>query len=135
MAAAAVAGCVLVFKLPLKEKSLSALFGLAVLAFSLLMVSRFRYRSFKDIDLRSRRPFRSVLVIVAAFVGIALNYRLAILAIAGIYVLSGPVLYLASMRRGGARHAAADGAPSAPVPSTPAPPEAEPAPELPFHAR
>src|SRR5262245_13436321 len=85
MAASSIAGSVLVFTAPLRTKPLSAVFGVAVLAISLLMVSRFRYRSFKDIDLRARRPFRYLLAIVGIFVGIALNYRIACLAIAGIY--------------------------------------------------
>jgi CDP-diacylglycerol--serine O-phosphatidyltransferase len=136
MAASSIAGTVLVFNTPLRTKPLSAVFGLAVLGISFLMVSRFRYRSFKDIDLRARRPFRTVLAIVGIFVGIALNYRIACLAIAGIYGLSGPVLHLLALWRGGARldlgaHDAADQAegagPIAREPDRPA--------EYPSHAR
>ena len=64
------------------------------------MVSRIRYRSFKDLDLRMRRPFRIVLVIAAMLAGVAINPPLAIFVVAFIYLLSGPALYLASFRNG-----------------------------------
>ena len=103
MAAAAVAGCVLAFRRPILDRRLSWVFAIVVVAIALLMVSRFRYRSFKDIDLASSRPFRSVLLIVAVFAGIALNYKIACLVIAGTYVASAPVLSLVSMRSRGRR--------------------------------
>ena len=103
MAAAALAGCVLVFKRTIADRTTSVMFGLWVLAIALLMVSRFRYRSFKDIDPATRKPFRSVVAIVVIFAAIALNYRLACLAIAVVYVASGPVLWLVSLRRPGRR--------------------------------
>ena len=113
MAATALAGCVLVFRRPLADRPMSVLFGVWVLAIALLMVSRFRYRSFKDIDVATARPFRSVVAIVVIFAAIALNYRLACLAIAVVYVASGPVLWAASLRRSGRRPGAA-GDPAAP---------------------
>jgi len=94
MAAAALAGAVLVLRAPIADKRLSVAFGLVVVSLALLMVSRFRYRSFKELDFRARWPFRSVLVIVAIFAAVALNYRVAVLAISAVYVSSGPAIWV-----------------------------------------
>jgi len=125
MAAAAVAGCVLRFRHGISNRLVSGLFGLLILAVSLLMVSRIRYRSFKDLDLRSRRPFRVVLLIAAMMAGIALNPPLAIFVVAFVYLLSGPAAYLASLRGG-------RGQPIRPQPDPAAPESTS---EVPFSAR
>lgn len=100
MAAAAISGLVLVYQRAIVDRKFSVLFGSAVLAIALLMVSRFRYRSFKDIDFGASHSYRAVLAIVFVLAGIALNYRIAALVIAGVYVASGPVLHLTTLRRG-----------------------------------
>ena len=100
MAASTVAGSVLCFRTPIQEKATSWLFALPLLALSLLMVSRVRYRSFKDIDLRVRLPFRTVLLIAAFIAGVALDPHIAIFALALFYVISGPFGQLLAMRRG-----------------------------------
>ena len=67
-----------------------SLFWLALLlATSLLMVSRWRYYSFKDIDLRRRRRFFTVIVIAALVAAIWYYSEPVLLAIALIYVGSG----------------------------------------------
>jgi CDP-diacylglycerol---serine O-phosphatidyltransferase len=101
MAAAAVAGCVLCFRFRITERATSAFFALPLLALAGLMVSRIRYRSFKDIDLRLRLPFRTVLLIAGFIAAIALNPHIAIFALALFYVLSGPVAQLLTLMRRG----------------------------------
>jgi len=100
MAASTVAGAVLCFRLPVHESVKSGIFALSLLALSVLMVSRVRYRSFKDVDLRARLPFRTVLFIAVFIAAIALNYHIAIFALALFYVISGPVGQVLSLRRG-----------------------------------
>ena len=54
-----------------------------------LMVSTWRFYSFKDIDFRSRRPFRWIVVIAVVVASIALFSRLALFIIAIVYMASG----------------------------------------------
>jgi CDP-diacylglycerol--serine O-phosphatidyltransferase len=54
-----------------------------------LMVSTWRFYSFKDIDFRSRRPFRLIVVIAVVVASIALFSRPALFAIAILYMASG----------------------------------------------
>jgi CDP-diacylglycerol--serine O-phosphatidyltransferase len=66
------------------------------------MVSRVRYRSFKDIDLRNRRSFVYTLPLAAALVAVAYKPTLAAVTLAGAYVVSGPLGWLVSfVRRAG----------------------------------
>lgn len=55
-----------------------------------LMVSRFRYRSFKDLDLRNRRPFRLVLPIALALIAVFTHPKSTMLTLAAIYAAAGP---------------------------------------------
>ncbi|MDD5035448.1 MAG: CDP-diacylglycerol--serine O-phosphatidyltransferase [Methylococcaceae bacterium] len=72
--------------------------GLAV-ATGLLMVSNFRYYSFKDVDLRGRMPFLKAIVIMLAFaLGFANPPVTLFLFFAG-YAVSGPLLTLIMLRR------------------------------------
>ena len=73
---------------------------------ALLKVSNIRYRSFKDVDIRKRVPFLGIFLLVLIFVLIAMEPPLTLLAIALLYVLSGPVVTViglrgAKRRRGG----------------------------------
>lgn len=58
-----------------------------------LMVSRFSYYSFKDIDLRKRVPFVSVTVVLSLFVLIALWPSIVLYSLFLLYTLSGPLHY------------------------------------------
>lgn len=91
-AAALVAGFVWVlysFGVPGRELSLLAMF-VTVLG-GILMVSNIRYRSFKDLDLRGRIPFVTVLALPLAFVLVFLDPP-QVLFIASLgYAVSGPV--------------------------------------------
>ncbi len=58
----------------------------------LLMVSRFSYYSFKDLDLRKKVPFISLLAIIIIFVFLTLDPPSILFVIFFIYMLHGPVL-------------------------------------------
>ncbi len=70
----------------------SSVFWLGVLlATALLMVSRWRYYSFKDIDLRRRRRFVTVIAMAALVAGIWFYSQPVLLALAVMYAGSGVV--------------------------------------------
>jgi CDP-diacylglycerol--serine O-phosphatidyltransferase len=70
---------------------------------ALLMVSTIRYRSFKNIDLQSRRSYKVLLAIAAVLVAIATHPKLTLLLLAYGYLLSGAVeLAVSRVRRRGA---------------------------------
>jgi len=81
---------------------LGALWLLLIVAISFLMVSTWRFYSFKDIDFRSRRPFRVVIFVAALIASIYFysNYSLFFIAMA--YMLSGVLarLFYILRRRG-----------------------------------
>src|SRR5215471_18457669 len=54
-----------------------------------LMVSTWRFYSFKDIDFRSRHPFRLIVLLAALFYGIWLFSRPVLFALALLYMTSG----------------------------------------------
>jgi CDP-diacylglycerol--serine O-phosphatidyltransferase len=54
-----------------------------------LMVSTWRFYSFKDIDFRSRHPFRLILLLAACFALIFLFSRKVLFGIALLYMISG----------------------------------------------
>ena len=64
-----------------------------------LMVSNVRFHSFKDLDLRGRVPFMTILAVVVLFVFVSTDPPLVLfLGLLG-YVVSGPVLTLWSIRK------------------------------------
>jgi CDP-diacylglycerol--serine O-phosphatidyltransferase len=69
----------------------------------LLMVSRFAYYSFKDLDLKKKVPFIAVLVILLIFVLLSIETPTVLFAIFFLYLISGPVFaifrYLRKRRR------------------------------------
>ncbi|ARU27601.1 CDP-diacylglycerol--serine O-phosphatidyltransferase [Cellvibrio sp. PSBB006] len=60
----------------------------------LLMVSNFRYSSFKNIDFRGRVPFVVMLLIVFVFAVLLIDQASVLLTMSIIYGLSAPVLWL-----------------------------------------
>ena len=56
----------------------------------LLMVSNFRYQSFKKIDLRRRVPFVIMLLVVLAVGVVTVDPPRILLLVALVYALSGP---------------------------------------------
>ena len=59
-------------------------------ALSYFMVSTIRYRSFKDLDLKRRRPLRVLLLIAVVTIFIGYRPNLALPLIACVFALSGP---------------------------------------------
>jgi CDP-diacylglycerol--serine O-phosphatidyltransferase len=81
---------------------------------ALLMVSTFRYWSFKEIDFARRRPVETLLVVVLAVMIVATMHEVFLFLVFGGYALSGPVRRLVT------------GRPPAPVPATEPTPGKEP---------
>jgi CDP-diacylglycerol--serine O-phosphatidyltransferase len=64
-----------------------------------LMVSTFRYHSFKDLDLKGRIPFVTALIVVMVFVLISIDPpQVLFLGFFG-YAISGPILTLIQLRK------------------------------------
>jgi CDP-diacylglycerol--serine O-phosphatidyltransferase len=68
-------------------------FAVAVTAAALLMVSRLRYRSFKDLNLKDRRSSIAVIV-VALLIAVIVAEPSALAALAVVYALSAPLAAL-----------------------------------------
>ena len=96
--AAAGAVCALLFFVEryASEPWFQALVAGTLLGVGSLMVSTFRYRSFKNIDLKSRRSYRLLLPLAAVILIVAYHPAAVLLAIAVVYTLSGPVAWVAS---------------------------------------
>ncbi len=130
--AAAGAICSVLFFAPDREwKSYMVILLLVALAaVGSLMVSTFRYRSFKKFDLRRRWSYRALIPVAAVVLVTALHPRAFFLAVAVLYTLSGPTTWLwGRLRRGGGddRGTEASGETAAAPAEPPRPPE-EPAP-------
>lgn len=65
----------------------------------LLMVSNFRFYSFKDIDLRGRVSFFWAILMMLVFALLYTNPPLVLFTLFSLYALSGPVLTLGRLRR------------------------------------
>lgn len=72
----------------------AALVAIVTAFAGLLMVSSFRYTSFKSLDFRGRVPFASMLLIVLIFAALIIYRDQGVLAIAVIYGLSAPCIWL-----------------------------------------
>ena len=60
----------------------------------LLMVSRFSYYSFKDLDLKKRVPFFTVLLVLLVFVLVSIETPTVLFSLSFLYMISGPVIAL-----------------------------------------
>jgi CDP-diacylglycerol--serine O-phosphatidyltransferase len=69
------------------------------IATGLLMVSNFRYYSFKDVDLRGRMPFLKAIIIMLLFAFVFTNPPLALFLFFTGYAISGPAVTLIMLRR------------------------------------
>jgi phosphatidylserine synthase len=87
------------FAVPQLQRSdwLVILLALFVFAVALLMISRLRYRSFKELDLADRRSYIYVLPIAACLVAVAYHPTGALLLFSIAYLLSAPAVYLWSL--------------------------------------
>lgn len=73
-------------------------FGVTLLV-GVLMVSNIRYYSFKDLDLKGKVPFVTILAIVLVFVFISIDPPQILFAVFLVYVFSGPVWTLVELRK------------------------------------
>ncbi len=115
-AAGALAGLIWSFSEPTPPREVKAVFVGVTIVLSFLMVSTFRYRSFKDVDLRSRRSAILVPIVGLILAAVAWQPHWTIGALLVIYALSAPVAKLLSLRPS-ARARALERAPDAPGPS------------------
>ncbi len=72
-------------------RDLSILAMAITIAAGVLMVSNVRFRSFKDLDLRGRMPFVSVLAVPLVFVLVFLDPPQVLFVVFLVYAVSGPV--------------------------------------------
>jgi CDP-diacylglycerol--serine O-phosphatidyltransferase len=116
-AAAVIASLVLmdhhILRLGKEVKPLLIVVLIYILAF--LMVSTFRYRSFKEMHLWGRKPFRVLVTAVLLFIVLAAEPQIMLFALFAIYALSGvmdkPVRWLYAALRRWLNPSAADGKP------------------------
>jgi len=101
-AAGTIAALVLATTEPLVDRYWMAGLLVLTIVLSYLMISTIRYRSFKDLDLRRRRPIWILPLIALAFVVIRLWPKITLLAAALLFAGSGPVAKLVSLARRGA---------------------------------
>ena len=78
---------------------ISILVAILTTVTGLLMVSNFRYSSFKEIDFKGKVPFVVVVVVMLAFAILLLQPPIVLFSVFMIYALSGPVVTLAQLRR------------------------------------
>lgn len=108
-AAGMVATVAFAFPDPPAQLGWSVLIGVLVAAAALLMVSHVRYRSFKSIDLRSRRSYLSVVLIVLALVAVLVHPQ-SMMVLAALYLLWGPAGWFAGWLTRGRSARPGDGA-------------------------
>ncbi|SNY46568.1 CDP-diacylglycerol--serine O-phosphatidyltransferase [Arsukibacterium tuosuense] len=84
------------------------LVGLLTIVTGLLMVSNFRYHSFKDVNWRDRVSFLAILCVVLVFVVIAARPAEMLFGIFFIYACSGPVTTIRSVRKLKLEHVVGD---------------------------
>jgi CDP-diacylglycerol--serine O-phosphatidyltransferase len=65
----------------------------------LLMVSKIRYRSFKDIDFKNNVSFFTILLLVLIIVLVAIDPAQILFAVFSLYALSGPVMTFWQLRK------------------------------------
>lgn len=106
--AAACAICSILFFAPdLEELQLYAawLVMVSLVLIGILMVSTFRYRSFKKFDLKRRWSYRALIPVAAIILVTALYPTAFFLAVAVVYTASGPVGWTWGRLRAGSRDA------------------------------
>ena len=98
-AAAMVAALVNIHPERIDDRSLAMACLSLLVVLSFLMVSTFRYWSFKNVDLRSRRSYVMVVGIAVSLILVALHTEWVLLILATAFWLSGPLAYLGGLRR------------------------------------
>jgi CDP-diacylglycerol--serine O-phosphatidyltransferase len=114
--AAQIAAIAFVFPRPVGDRWIAVAMLVLVVVVGFLMVSTFRYRSFKGVDLRTRRSYISVLGIALLFLLVAVHPEISLLAATSLYTVSGPLAWaFSALRRRG--EPAPQGAVDQPQPS------------------
>ena len=99
-AAAVIAGSIwLGSENSLQGEDISWLVAVMTIILGLLMVSNFRYHSFKDFDWREKVNFLTILLVVGVFVLISIEPAFILCANFYLYALSGPVVTVYSIRK------------------------------------
>ncbi len=101
--AAQVAAIVFVMPDPPSDRWIPAATLALVVVLAFLMVSTFRYRSFKGLDLGRRRSYMIILAIALLFLLVASHPEVSLLAVTSLYTVSGPFAWavgIARRRRG-----------------------------------
>ena len=83
------------------------------LSAGLLMVSRFSYYSFKDLDFREKVPFVTLLACILIFVTLSLRPAVVLFSFFFLYMASGPVISLFRWNRKRMRMAESGSGPGA----------------------
>lgn len=65
----------------------------------LMMVSNIRFHSFKELNLKGKVPFVTLLLVVMAFVIITIEPAMILFSIMFLYAFSGPIVTLVSLRK------------------------------------
>jgi CDP-diacylglycerol--serine O-phosphatidyltransferase len=108
-AAAIVAGAVWVgSKYEITPSDVGYIAAALTILCGLLMVSNFRYHSFKDVDWRGRVSFMVILIIVLAFVIVATEPSLVLFSIFLLYAFSGPITTYRSVKKLKLEHVVGD---------------------------
>ena len=82
---------------------------LLTLSAGLLMVSRFPYYSFKDLDIREKVPFVTLLAAILVFIFLSLRPATVLFSFFFLYMMSGPVISLFRWNRKRTRKAVSGG--------------------------
>jgi CDP-diacylglycerol--serine O-phosphatidyltransferase len=93
MAAGTLASVAYAFPGTERSDVLAVLLALLVATLALMMISRLRYRSFKEFDLRNRRSYVYVLPLAAMIVAIGIFPKWALLSLSATYLMSAPATY------------------------------------------
>lgn len=93
------------------SSGLAVVVALVTLAAGLLMVSNFRYTSFKRVDFKGRVPFVMMLAVILIFFLVTIDPPRVLLTLAVIYTFSGPAMWIWNLvrKRGSRRVSTAAG--------------------------
>ncbi|EKE68251.1 CDP-diacylglycerol--serine O-phosphatidyltransferase [Gallaecimonas xiamenensis] len=87
--------------------TISWLVAIVTLLSGLLMVSNFRYPSFKDVDWRES-SFLAILIVIGVVVIVALQPALVLFTVFALYALSGPIITIRSVKELKMEHVVGD---------------------------
>ena len=77
-----------------------SIFSMCFMVFvSILMVVNVPYYSFKEIEMKRRVPFFSILMVVFIFALISVDPPLVLVSCALLYILSGPIIWVVKYLR------------------------------------